>query len=82
MKGVSDTNHGILGKLELCLKRNEKENGASTDGIVFCVGKSTTAPDFHLYEMLLQYSFLAKYVKAADPLVRMYVHTVHVLVMY
>jgi glutathione S-transferase len=60
-KLVSDVSgkSGSLQKFELCLTMN----GASWNGFSF-VGNRTTAPDFHIWEMLDQYSHLAKYADA------------------
>jgi glutathione S-transferase len=66
-KNVQGKN-GILQKLELWLELKAKKN---TEGITnlnentqgngaFLVGNSATAPDFHLYELLVQYTALAK----------------------
>mmetsp|Transcript_15871 Transcript_15871/g.23904 ORF Transcript_15871/g.23904 Transcript_15871/m.23904 type:complete len:274 (-) Transcript_15871:139-960(-) len=57
--------NGVLQKLELWLERAVTERGFSG---TFLVGDKATAPDFHLYEMLLQYTSLATFTNSALPL--------------
>lgn len=54
--------NGIFQKFELWLAR-EKALGRSG---IFLVGDRASAPDFHLWEMLHQYTVLALYYKALD----------------
>lgn len=66
--GCAQGKNGVLQKLELWLQKkvkNAPEGIASvadsqTSPGAFLVGNSATAPDFHLYEMLVQYEILAK----------------------
>lgn len=61
--------NGCLQKFELWLERNSANSGEGVTDLsenaagngAFLVGKSATAPDFHLYEMLVQFTELAKY---------------------
>jgi glutathione S-transferase len=54
--------NGSFQKFELWLQR-EVDGGRSG---TFLVGDHATAPDFHLYEMLFQYTFLAEYKGRSD----------------
>ena len=56
LKEVADKN-GPFQKFELWLQR-EKDQGKSG---TFLVGDTASAPDFHLWEMLDQYSFMSSY---------------------
>mmetsp|Transcript_3299 Transcript_3299/g.3262 ORF Transcript_3299/g.3262 Transcript_3299/m.3262 type:complete len:263 (+) Transcript_3299:68-856(+) len=47
--------NGSFQKLELWLENSVKQGHSGT----FLVGNHATAPDFHLYEMIYQYTFLA-----------------------
>jgi hypothetical protein len=60
---VANAKSGILGKLELWLAQQPKFSGAAP----FLVHGHATAPDFHLFEMLDQYTALASY-HHLDPL--------------
>ena len=60
LQNICSSNNGILQKLELTLQYNEKN---CIDGC-FLVGNKASAPDFHLYELLLQYDSLATYIQA------------------
>jgi len=51
---------GIFQKLELWLEQKASRESVDAPGC-FLVGNSATAPDFHLHEMLVQYSALAAY---------------------
>ncbi|GAX85492.1 hypothetical protein CEUSTIGMA_g12908.t1 [Chlamydomonas eustigma] len=51
----SPMGRGILQKLDLCLAANKASGGC------FFVSSHATAPDFHAWEMLDQFSMLAKY---------------------
>jgi glutathione S-transferase len=55
---------GPLKKLELWLERRVAAGASGT----FLVGESATAPDFHLYEMLLQVSAVAEHLALPSPL--------------
>ena len=61
---VSSAYSGNLPKLEEWLSL-QKGNGASGN---FLVGDRASAPDFHLYEMLYQYDFMAKHYGISNPL--------------
>lgn len=60
--------NGVLQKLELWLEKKVKTSSEGLTSVAdsqhsqgaFLVGTSATAPDFHLYEMLVQYETLAK----------------------
>jgi hypothetical protein len=63
LKDIEGKN-GILQKLELWLEQRITEKGASG---TFLVGEKASAPDFHLYEMLVQCTALSEYTKQATP---------------
>ncbi|KAG1680994.1 hypothetical protein FOA52_009953 [Chlamydomonas sp. UWO 241] len=65
LKGISKAEGaypGILAKLDSWLGAN------AASGDVFFVGNSATAPDFHAWELLDQFTLLARHVGAPDPL--------------
>ena len=49
------SNNGNFGKLELWLQRQIKLGKSDGTTNLFLVGSSATAPDFHLFEMLVQF---------------------------
>jgi hypothetical protein len=55
--------NGVLQKLELWLERMVGKSPEAKNFGIFLVGDSATAPDFHLHELLMQYTALAKFVK-------------------
>lgn len=64
--GIIKSAGGSFAKLELWLK-----NGLHGAGGAFLVGGSATAPDFHLFEMLDQYTAIAAYHNLPSPLADM-----------
>jgi len=57
---VEKTLKGSFAKLEQWLERKVAKGGSAH----YLVGESATAPDFHLFEMLVQYARLAEYFEA------------------
>jgi glutathione S-transferase len=54
--------NGVLQKLELWLERKVSKSPEAKNFGMFLVGDSATAPDFHLHELLVQYTALATFV--------------------